>query len=325
MALTRAERVLLVSGHRWGATGDEAARALGVPGARARPRRTRAAERVGRAPPRTGRSTRPRRPPDRASGPPTRSGALADVHAGAELVRAAAARRRRRATRARRRRPGRARARTPTADPGRRGRRRRPGGLGRRRRGAARRAGRRRRPPDRALPAQLSVSQLVELAADPAGLARRLRRPLPLPPNPHARRGTAFHAWLEQRFGAAQLLDLDELPGAADEGAAAATTRWRSCRRRSWPRSGPSARRSRWRCRSRPWWPGSGCAAGWTPCSPTPTAAAPWSTGRPARCPRGRGCRRWRCSSPRTGWPGRRWPDARRSGCGPRSTTCART
>ena len=60
----------------------------------------------------------------------------------------------------------------------------------------------------------------MELAADPAGLASRLRRPLPLPPNPHARRGTAFHAWLEQRFGAAQLLDLDELPGAADEGAA---------------------------------------------------------------------------------------------------------
>ncbi|TWF76283.1 DNA helicase-2/ATP-dependent DNA helicase PcrA [Pseudonocardia hierapolitana] len=71
-----------------------------------------------------------------------------------------------------------------------------------------------------ALPAQLSVSQLVELAADPAALATRLRRPLPLPPSPHARRGTAFHAWLEQRFGAAQLLDLDELPGAADEGAA---------------------------------------------------------------------------------------------------------
>ncbi len=70
------------------------------------------------------------------------------------------------------------------------------------------------------LPSQLTVSRLVELAADPAGLAARLRRPLPLAPNPHARRGTAFHAWLEQRFGAAQLLDLDELPGAADEGAA---------------------------------------------------------------------------------------------------------
>ena len=70
------------------------------------------------------------------------------------------------------------------------------------------------------LPTQLSVTGLVELAADPGSLARRLRRPLPLPPNPHARRGTAFHAWLEQRFGAAQLLDLDELPGAADADAA---------------------------------------------------------------------------------------------------------
>ena len=40
------------------------------------------------------------------------------------------------------------------------------------------------------------------------------------PPDPYARRGTAFHAWLEQRFGADRLLDLDELPGAADEDAA---------------------------------------------------------------------------------------------------------
>ncbi|MEQ3551485.1 ATP-dependent DNA helicase [Pseudonocardia nematodicida] len=68
-----------------------------------------------------------------------------------------------------------------------------------------------------ALPGRLSVSRLVELADDPDALATRLRRPVPLPPNPHARRGTAFHAWLEQRFGAERLLDLDELPGAADE------------------------------------------------------------------------------------------------------------
>nr|MDQ2709394.1 PD-(D/E)XK nuclease family protein [Actinomycetota bacterium] len=74
--------------------------------------------------------------------------------------------------------------------------------------------------PEVALPAALSVSQLVELAANPEALAARLRRPMPVPPNPHARRGTAFHAWLEQRFGATRLLDLDELPGAADEGAA---------------------------------------------------------------------------------------------------------
>ncbi|GLZ40506.1 ATP-dependent DNA helicase [Actinokineospora sp. NBRC 105648] len=70
------------------------------------------------------------------------------------------------------------------------------------------------------LPEQLSVSQLVELAADPDALARRLRRPLPFPPNPVARRGTAFHAWLEKRFGSRALLDLDELPGAADDDAA---------------------------------------------------------------------------------------------------------
>lgn len=68
------------------------------------------------------------------------------------------------------------------------------------------------------LPAQMSVSQLVDLAADPDELAARLRRPLPFPPNPLARRGTAFHAWVEQRFGATRLLDFDELPGAADTG-----------------------------------------------------------------------------------------------------------
>jgi DNA helicase II / ATP-dependent DNA helicase PcrA len=71
-----------------------------------------------------------------------------------------------------------------------------------------------------ALPDQLSVSQLVELAADPDALARRLRRPLPFPPNLLARRGTAFHVWLEKRFGSRALLDFDELPGAADGGAA---------------------------------------------------------------------------------------------------------
>lgn len=71
-----------------------------------------------------------------------------------------------------------------------------------------------------ALPGQLSVSQLVELAADPTSLARRLRRPLPVPPNTFARRGTAFHGWLERRFAGEQLLEIDDLPGAADPGAA---------------------------------------------------------------------------------------------------------
>ncbi|HEY6739473.1 MAG TPA: 3'-5' exonuclease, partial [Actinopolymorphaceae bacterium] len=70
------------------------------------------------------------------------------------------------------------------------------------------------------LPAHLSVSQLVLLRRDPAALARAIRRPVPHPPDPLARRGTAFHAWLEARFGMPQLLDIDELPGAADEQAA---------------------------------------------------------------------------------------------------------
>jgi DNA helicase-2/ATP-dependent DNA helicase PcrA len=69
------------------------------------------------------------------------------------------------------------------------------------------------------LPPRLSVSQLVELRADPSRLARAIRRPLPRPPAPTARRGTAFHTWLEQRWQKQTLLDLDELPGAADEGA----------------------------------------------------------------------------------------------------------
>ncbi|MEV4757739.1 UvrD-helicase domain-containing protein [Micromonospora sp. NPDC049559] len=75
-------------------------------------------------------------------------------------------------------------------------------------------------PVEVALPGHLSVSQLVVLRRDPQALARTLRRPMPARPDPYARRGTAFHAWLEQRFGAGRLLDIDELPGAADEDAA---------------------------------------------------------------------------------------------------------
>ncbi|WP_026917170.1 UvrD-helicase domain-containing protein [Gordonia shandongensis] len=72
------------------------------------------------------------------------------------------------------------------------------------------------------LPGHLSVSQLVELDTDDAAFAARLRRPVPFRPNPMARRGTAFHAWVERRFGATRLLDVDELPGAADAAGGAA-------------------------------------------------------------------------------------------------------
>ncbi|MGY4103141.1 ATP-dependent helicase [Nocardia sp. R16R-3T] len=70
------------------------------------------------------------------------------------------------------------------------------------------------------LPGQIAATALVEMRADPAALAARLRRPLPFPPNPLARRGTAFHAWVQRWFAADRLLGFDELPGAADNSAA---------------------------------------------------------------------------------------------------------
>ena len=95
--------------------------------------------------------------------------------------------------------------------------------LGPRARAAAGRArphpSRRRRAGGRAA-RRLSVSQLVELRRDPVRLARSLRRPLPRQPAPQARRGTRFHLWLEQLWGQQRLLDVDELPGSADESAA---------------------------------------------------------------------------------------------------------
>jgi DNA helicase-2/ATP-dependent DNA helicase PcrA len=70
------------------------------------------------------------------------------------------------------------------------------------------------------LPSQLSVSRLVLLRQDPDALARAIRRPVPHAPAPLARRGTLFHAWLESRWESPRLLDVDELPGSADVGAA---------------------------------------------------------------------------------------------------------
>jgi len=66
------------------------------------------------------------------------------------------------------------------------------------------------------LPHRIDVSALVAMAQDPAGLAARIRRPMPAPPAPRARRGTAFHRWLEERFGPTRLIDRDEITGAFD-------------------------------------------------------------------------------------------------------------
>ncbi|MGR4848505.1 UvrD-helicase domain-containing protein [Streptomyces sp. LARHCF252] len=69
------------------------------------------------------------------------------------------------------------------------------------------------------LPTSLTASQLLLLAADPDGLAQELARPLPRPPQPAARRGTRFHAWVEARFEelTLPLLEPDELPGSEAE------------------------------------------------------------------------------------------------------------
>ncbi len=67
------------------------------------------------------------------------------------------------------------------------------------------------------LPAHLSTSQLVSLARDRDGFARDLRRPMPGPPQVAGRRGTAFHAWVEEHYARAGLVDVFELPGSADE------------------------------------------------------------------------------------------------------------
>ena len=70
------------------------------------------------------------------------------------------------------------------------------------------------------MPARLSVSSLVALARDPAELARQVRRPMPRPPASQARRGTAFHQWLEQRYGQQLLIDDSALFGPGEDNTA---------------------------------------------------------------------------------------------------------
>jgi DNA helicase-2/ATP-dependent DNA helicase PcrA len=66
------------------------------------------------------------------------------------------------------------------------------------------------------LPRRLTASQVVALAHDPDGLAAMLARPVPVRPEPQARRGSRFHRWVEQLYGASPLIDPEELPGAGD-------------------------------------------------------------------------------------------------------------
>ncbi|KUL23883.1 ATP-dependent DNA helicase [Streptomyces regalis] len=69
------------------------------------------------------------------------------------------------------------------------------------------------------LPASLTASQLMRLAADPDGFTQELARPMPRPPQPAARQGTRFHAWVEARFEELTLpmLEPEDLPGSESE------------------------------------------------------------------------------------------------------------
>ena len=57
------------------------------------------------------------------------------------------------------------------------------------------------------MPVSLSTTRLMAFAKDPDAFAEQLFRPMPRPPAPQARRGTEFHAWVEQRFGQLSLFD----------------------------------------------------------------------------------------------------------------------
>ncbi len=66
------------------------------------------------------------------------------------------------------------------------------------------------------LPPHISASTLVELHEDTGTVMQQLRRPLPRRPGKAARKGTAFHAWIEEFYGLGGTLDLGEYPGGAD-------------------------------------------------------------------------------------------------------------
>ena len=217
--------------------------------------------------------------------------------------------------------------------PGRRPRRRRrPSGRGIARRPAAGRAGPAgtRRIIDVELPRQLSVSQLVALRRGP-GRARP--QPAPAAAAPAGAAGPARHRvppLARAAMGRARRCSTStSCPGAADEAAGRQRLR-RSCGRRSWPATGPAATPAEVevpfempvvgeRRRARP--DGRGVRqrrrdGGWL--------VVDWKTGAHRPAPQRT---RPPCSSPRTGWPGRRFDGVplRRTRCAPPSTTCGST
>ena len=66
-----------------------------------------------------------------------------------------------------------------------------------------------------ALPAALTASQLIQLSSDPQSFAAELLRPMPRRPVGAARVGTLFHSWVERFFGQGTLFDPEDLDATA--------------------------------------------------------------------------------------------------------------
>ncbi len=174
------------------------------------------------------------------------------------------------------------------------------------------------------LPARLSVSALVALARDPDELARQVRRPMPQPPARQARQGTAFHRWLEERFGQQRLIDDDDLFAEEERVTGRDLIELRAQFEAGewggrWPREvevpfdmliGDRQVRGR-------------IDAVFADADGS-FDVVDWKTGQPPR-DASRARTRWPSSSPPTGWPGPRWPTSRSTGSAPPSTTSAAT
>ncbi|ERG69278.1 ATP-dependent DNA helicase [Segniliparus rugosus] len=89
----------------------------------------------------------------------------------------------------------------------------------------------------------LTVSDVVGLVVDPAEFARERARRGPRPPAREAQAGTDFHEWVRSWYLSEELLGLDELPGAADDG-------WESAERGHAPRLRQMFLDSPWAARS---------------------------------------------------------------------------
>ncbi|MDO4686914.1 MAG: 3'-5' exonuclease, partial [Corynebacterium sp.] len=64
---------------------------------------------------------------------------------------------------------------------------------------------------------ELTASDMVALRANPDQYARRVRRPVPFKPNAFAKRGTALHQWIEDRYGMGAALEHEQFDTKLEE------------------------------------------------------------------------------------------------------------